>query len=336
MKILFLSDDFPPQSFGGAGIMAFRLADVLRKKGNEVIIITTVQDKNKQGVEFYKDLKVYRIYANYHERWRAYLSLCNPQTIKRVRDIINKEKPAVVHAHNIHYFLSYYCLKIAKKSGAKVFLTAHDVMLFHYGKLTEVIDVGNFNIPEKVNYRITPWQQIQKYKKRYNPFRNIIIRHYLKNADKVFAVSQSLKHALNDNNINNIEVIYNGVDLDNWKIKDEDIVNFKNKYNLNDKKIILFGGRLSSAKGGEKIVTALREVVKKIPNSVLLILGNKDNYAKRIEDIATEFNVNKNIIFTGWISGQEHKAAFFSSDVVVTPSVYPDPFNLIYYQLFWR
>ena len=49
MKIIILSDDFPPISFGGAGIIAFRLAEGLNRKGHEVAIVTSTQKKGKEG-----------------------------------------------------------------------------------------------------------------------------------------------------------------------------------------------------------------------------------------------------------------------------------------------
>ena len=106
MKILILQDDFPPQSFGGAGIIAFILSKKLQKKGHTVFVITAVQDKKDEGEIEYEGLKIFRIYSKYNVRWRAYLSLYNPQTVKKVKKILNRVKPDTVHTHNIHYHLS--------------------------------------------------------------------------------------------------------------------------------------------------------------------------------------------------------------------------------------
>jgi len=154
MKILILSDDFPPNNLGGAGIIAFNLAKAFNKMGHTLLVVTTVQDKDKEGVTEYEGLEIHRIYSNYHDRWRAYISLYNPQTVKEVRKIIKEFEPDIVHAHNVHSHLSYACLKVAKKSGAKVFLTAHDVMLFHYGKLVEYINPKELYCPNKFNYKL--------------------------------------------------------------------------------------------------------------------------------------------------------------------------------------
>lgn len=329
MKILILSDDFPPRVIGGAGVIAFNMAKGFKNIGHDVSVISTVKDKTEEGERAYEGLNVYNIYSNYHERWRAYLGLYNPMTVKKVRSIMWNIKPDIVFAHNIHFNISYHSLKLAKENGAKVFLIAHDAMLFHYGKLTESINPNNFSVPIKLNYKINFWRQIMIFKKRYNPFRNLIIKYYLKYVDKIFSVSDALSSALKGNGIENLKTIHNGIDVLEWIVSDRDIENFKNTHKLKNKKVILFGGRLSEAKGGYEILLAMKKVLEKAPDAALLVLGKKDEYGNIMLDKSKELGIEDKIIFTGWISGGELKAAYHSSDVVVTPSIYLDPFPTV-------
>ena len=329
MKIVILSDDFPPISFGGAGIAVYNLAKALKKEGNSVFILTVVQKKEDEGDIEYDGLIVHKIYSNYHERWRAYLSLYNPETVKKVKRAIFDFKPDVVHAHNIHKYLSYHSLKIAKQSGAKVFLTAHDMMLFHYGKLVEFINPNELPCPKGFNYKVSPWQQIRRYKKRYNPFRNIIIRYYLKYVDKIFAVSNAIKEALNQNGINNVEVIYNGINTVDWQVDVYLVEKFRDDYNLQNKNVVLFGGRLSELKGGRQIIKAMEKVVRKLSGAVLLVMGEKGEYSHKMIKIAHDAGIEKNLIFTGWISGVDLRSAYNASEIVVMPSIYYEPFGLV-------
>jgi len=329
MRILILSDSFPPNRFASADMVAFRLANDFKKLGHDVFIITTVQDKLQEGEMVYGGLKIFKLYANFHVRWMAYLSLYNPQTVDKVEQIIKKIKPDIVHAHNIHFFLSYYCLKIAKQNGAGVFLTAHDVMLFHYGKLKEFINPDDFSCQKEFNYKVSAWQQIKRFKKRYNPLRNIIIRRYLKYVDKIFAVSHALKKALSDNDIKNVEVIYNGININDWKVEDNSILEFKNRFNLRNKKIILFCGKIISPKGAEKIIKAMKKIIEKIPGTILLMVGEKDRQAENILGSAKNLGVFKNLIFTGQLSGDNLKAAYWTSDIVAVPSICFDNFPTI-------
>ncbi len=57
MKIVILSDDFLPRSFGGGGIIASWQALELAKRGHEVSVITTVQEKGLEQKIFRDGLK---------------------------------------------------------------------------------------------------------------------------------------------------------------------------------------------------------------------------------------------------------------------------------------
>ncbi len=329
MKILFLQDDFPPHAKGGAGIVAATLARELAKQGHEVTVVTAVQDRSFVGSYREDGMRIERVYSDYTQRWRSWLSLYNPATIGEVKRVLAEVQPDIVHAHNVHYHLSYWALYLAKQSGAKVFLTAHDVMLFHYGKLTEFIDPGNLECRKNWDYRVNAWQQVREYRFWYNPFRNLIIWRLLKNVDRIFAVSSALKDALEQNGIQNIEVIHNGIDVREWQVAPITVEAFIQKHKLGGKKVILFGGRISGSKGGDVTLEAMRDIVKKEPNAILLLLGNHNSYVEKLERRAKEWGISAHIISTGWLSGDELHAAYHAADVVVMPSLYLEPFGMI-------
>ena len=302
MKILFLQDDFWPHGKGGAASVVLNFAKELVKMGHIVSVITTVRNIADEGVSFCGKIKVFSIYTNYHLRWQAYLSLYNPQTVGKVKKILEDERPQVIHAHNLHHYLSYHCLKLAKDAGTKVFLTAHDAMLFHYGKFYEFIETSSL--------KVSIWQQIKRAKLTYNPIRNIFIKYYLRYVDKIFAVSNCLKEALNQNGIDNVEVWYNWIDVGAWENIMTDENAFKKEFNLEDKKIIFFAAGNSWAKGGQQILLALKEIVKTIPEAQLLIIGSENSYVNSLLKKAIIWWLNHNIVVTGQLEGSRLKSAY--------------------------
>lgn len=328
MKILFLQDDFPPHARGGAGIVAAMYARELVKRGHALTVVTAVQDRSLAGSFHEEGMRVERIYSEYAPRWRAWLSLYNPATIPAARRILAEARPDIVHAHNVHYHLSYWVLRLAKQGGAKVFLTAHDVMLFHYGKLVEFIDPAHPECRKDWDYRISPWQQLRRYRFWYNPFRNAVIRKLLRNVDKVFAVSAALKDAIEQNGIRRVEVLYNGIDAAEWQVAPATVDDFVRKYGLAGKSVILFGGRISALKGGEVMVSALRDIVRAEPSAVLLLLGAHDAYVEELMRRAAEQGNGGHVVPTGWLSGDERYAAYHAAAVVVMPSLYLEPLGM--------
>ena len=322
MRILYFSDEFPPTVTGGATVVAYDIANAVFKKGHKVFAITANQDRSRAGESYIGGIKIFTLFSKSPVFLRHYLSAWNPFLAGKIKKILKEIKPDIVHVHNIHTHISYSALKIAKKSGAKVFLTAHDTMLVSYGK-------AYFPCGEK-NFRVTAWLNMKTAGKRYNPFRNMAIKYYLRYVDKVFAISASLKNLLAQNGIKS-EVLHNGIDAGAWtKPLESDIQNFKKKFGITDKRVVFFGGRLSGAKGGLQIIKAFSHVIKLLPNkdAVLVIAGKETSGKHKMEEFIKNFGVSDYVVFTGWLGREEMKTAFFVSDVCVTPSIYFDPFNL--------
>lgn len=311
MKIVFLHDNFPPMSFGGGGISNYELARGMQKIGHDVFVITTCRKKNDAGEFDHYGIKVFRIANDYLDRWRAWLSLYNPPVVRQVEVILGKIRPDIVHANNIHFYLSYHCLKIAKQYAKAVVFTARDVMSFNFGKLTTKRYLENLDCH-------TTWRDHSNQAgKKWNPFRNFFIKKYLAYADKLFAVSAALQKALEQNGIKNVEVMHTGIDVNAWQVSTDAVATFRERYDLENKKVILFGGRLNA---GAQVVRAMKLLVQTMP-AVLLVMGKEEN-AERMKIESNDLD----IVYTGWLSGEEKISAYQASDVVWVPSTYFDSF----------
>ena len=326
MKILVLSDDFPPESFGGAGKIAFLLAKSFRDSGHDVLVVTTVRSVSDTTQYELEGVKVKRIVCSYPLKFISYKSLWNRKVVNQVKVIIGEFEPDIVHVHNIHTYLSYGSIVASRKSGAKVFLTCHDVMSFNYSKLNFFINRKDLSVPLKFDYHISAWRQFRAYRSRYNPFRNVFIRYvFRKYVNKIIAVSDALKQALNQNGIKNVQVIHNGIDAGMWNISPEYVRQFKNHWKLGEE-VILFGGRLTGIKGGFELIQAFEQVLEKHPNAQMLVLGKRDSSAEKLLSFASKKGIDKNIIFTSWLSGNDLKVAYHCASLVTVPSLCFDSF----------
>lgn len=315
MKILILQDDFFPEVRGGAAIVAFGLSKGFLSRGHEVSVITATQNINLVGKSKVDGIDIYRLFSSYHERWRAYVGLYNRQTVGQIRKIIADIKPDIVHAHNIHQHLSYHSLKLAKKNGAKVFLTAHDSMLYAYEKVDN-------------ESKISWFMQLKDFRFRYNPFRNLIIRHYLRHVKKIIAVSNSLKRSLINNDIDNVVVVHNGVDPSDWVVSEQFLRDINHRFGLGNKKVILLVGRLGISKGSANIIKALAIIKTKTPEVLLLVAGG-GSYTETMKKLAQNLGIGDQVVFTDWLNHDEMAATYHITDVVVFPSIYPDPFGMV-------
>ena len=326
MRILLLNDRIPPEGRGGAESVVWRLARGLAAAGHEThVVATTAGDAFE---EIRDSIPTYHIQAGYPERFRAWLSLWNPQTAGPFRQLLRRIKPDVVNAHNIHFLLSYHTLKLARYAGCGVVFSAHDAMSFAYGKLPasfcqdgpELLRAGDYRLPRGYNFRQSRF--------RYNPFRNMLVKRALERHAHIRTVpSQALAAAFIDNDMPSVEVVHNGIDLDEWApVADSVVDGLRQRLELVDKRVILIAGRLTAEKGLRQILRAFADMHAALPHLRLLILTSRDIDSQ----IPAEFaQLRPRICVGGWLSGEELRAAYQLADVVAVPSIYLDPFPTV-------
>lgn len=98
---------------------------------------------------------------------------------------------------------------------------------------------------------------------------------------------------------------------------------FKEKYST-EKHVILYLGRLHSMKGPQYLVRAFPEILRKIPDTTLVLVGpDPQGFRSYLEKIAKELGVWENIRFVGPIyDALEKMQAYASCDVFCLPSGY--------------
>ncbi len=326
MRIVLLNDRIPPEGRGGAESVVWRLAKGLHASGHDVHIIATTPDASFEDVR--DGIPTHHIHAHFRDRWRAWLSLYNPQIIKPLRTKLQQIQPDVVNAHNIHFYLSYHSLKVARDLGIPTVFSSHDVMPFAYTKLRHFIkpDISQMNLPD--DYKIPFGFNIKQNRFRYNPFRNHVIKHYLKNYAMIRTTpSQALADAHHTNGLPPFTVMHNGIDVDEWKLvwKHEQTA-ISSLLKLYNKKVILIAGRLTSHKGTHQLLSALDKLVDKHPDICLLVLTS----TSLNKQIPPEFeHLKPYIVAGGWLSGRELIATYQLADVMVVPSIIFDTFPTV-------
>lgn len=316
-KILIVNDAFPPHSSGGAHTVAFLHAKGLCERGHTVQVFTTTQKREEVGTRVYEGVSVRTFYTDYHPRWWAYKSLNNRKITKEFEVGLKAFNPDIVHFHNIHLYFSYHCIAIAKKSGAKVFLTVHDVMSFAYQKLHTFIDYTSTAIPTSFDYHVPWYVNLKDARLRYNPLRNFIIRKYLKQVDQIFSVSEALEQALADNTISgNVSVVHNGIDSERFR-----------NCPPHDEPTVLFVGRFTPDKGRDVVLRAFAKVVAQIPKTRLVVVGFPVGQQEpAMEQLIDALNIRKNILLLPPVPYLQMPEYYCKASVVVVPSIIFDSF----------
>lgn len=131
MKVLTVVHDFLPEHVGGTEVHAAQLALELRRRGHEVLVLTSERDLARPEGDWSRrewnglpviELVLQREYADVRETYAA------PFAGEAFRDLLRGFAPDVVHfQHPAHFGAG--CIEIAADEGAPVVVTLHDYHL---------------------------------------------------------------------------------------------------------------------------------------------------------------------------------------------------------------
>ncbi len=90
---------------------------------------------------------------------------------------------------------------------------------------------------------------------------------------------------------------------------------------------LLFTGRLTNLKGVHYLVKALPELIKILGRKMELIIAGDGPELSKLQEYAKSRKLP--VEFTGWINRQRREELMRSVDLLVVPSLWPEPFGLV-------
>ncbi len=221
------------------------------------------------------------------------------------------------------------------------------IMFKNAKKLKIFIEKNNINIVH-VRSRVPAWilkfianNKFKTVSTFHNVYghQNFIKRYYnqgLCKVDKIIAISEYVKTSIIDIykiNEKKITVINRGIDIDffNPEIQDENkYLEFLSNYHVpNDKKIILYPGRLTAWKGQIEFLNILE--LLDIKNLICYFIGDDKNhsYTNKLTNEIKKRDLLSNCKILGHLSREDTRFMYKSADIVISAPVKPEGFGRI-------
>jgi len=298
MRIGFIIPYFYPAfEYGGTPRVAYEFARCLVRRGHEVTVVTTdsggakrigkdtmatIQDNGLEGIRifYYPNLSNYLAYKQ-----RVFLPLRLLQNVSR--HLVSLD---VVHIHEFRCLLS---------------VAAHSAL-------------QRLHIP----YVLSPHGGLQRLGKVRvkSLFDRLWGQEILKDAAAVCAVSDleiddARQFGVEDKRIC---LLPNPINDDYYRNLPEQ-GGFIRKWNLGNKRLVLFLGRLHWIKGIDVLIDAIR-LIEEIPDLHLVIAGPDDGAGNQLKSLVAEKRLEQRVTFTGLLDETDRLGALIDSEILALPS----------------
>ncbi len=151
-------------------------------------------------------------------------------------------------------------------------------------------------------------------------YNKIVGSSIFKNADACIAVTeQEAAHLLQVGaRPGKVLVIQNAIAASDFSVENTEA--FRRKFNLNDRRFILFVGRLNEIKGPDLLLEAFHQLKDLLPDVDLLFVGPDGGMLSVLEASVQRANSAGRVRFIGYLGGSDKTAAYQAAEVLVIPS----------------
>lgn len=294
MRICLFSNLYPPV-VSGSSTHVFYLAQELVRQGHEVAVITAQLEKDQplltedKGVTLMRlpSLRLPKMEISLNFPWLNWTY--NPKNKKRVRKFLQSFKPEMLHLHNHMFDLAFMAVSMKKEFKIPLVLTLHTIIEHSNGLYNSILSPADRIFLKK--------KVVSQCDLVISP--DLIMKNY---AQRAFHIQKS-------------PIIPYGILIPQNDQQAEVVERLKRQYKLNDSKVILSLGHVHAIRDRKDLIAAMPEVLAKIPNAKLLIVGAVATQVpvRQVEKLGLE----QNVIFTGPLPHSEIGALLQISEMEV-------------------
>lgn len=290
MKILIAGDTFYPD-LNGCAYFTHRLALSLVERGHQVRVIAPSRTFRSEWSER-RGVKVFGVWSLPTIHY-ADFRFCLPWFIQKpIARVMQEFKPDVVHVQG-HFMVGRTVVKVAKEMKLKVMGTNHFM-------------------PENLLPYLHLPHRAEEWLKRlaWNDFRTIF-----ETLDSVTSPTQTAVDLVKQYGFSApIQALSNGIDLKRFR-PGQNAATLKERYQLPNKPVMLYVGRLDTEKNVDLILRALAQVDPAVAPHFLI--GGKGFETKRLKALAQTLGLNDRVTFAGFVPDEELPFLYNAADAFV-------------------
>jgi glycosyltransferase involved in cell wall biosynthesis len=312
LNILFVSDVSISVVLGGAERVLYEQSTRLTERGHNVHVLTRILPSHNSTQEVIQGVSEWRYAVDQNNELSFFYS--STLNCKKLFESITKD--FLFDCINFHQpFSSFGVIKSPSSQNMKKVYTCHSLSFEEYQSRNKK--------PRGLIKNALYWLNILG--------RKVIEKKVLNSSDKIIVLSRYTQEKLwNTYRVHphKVFVIPGGVDLDRFHPVNNRMA-IRRRLGIPEKKMILLSVRnLVPRMGLENLIRAMQDIVKIMPDILLIIGGNgpiKDDLVKSIHEMGIEDHIK----FTGFISEEDLPAYYRAADVFILPTLELEGFGLV-------
>ena len=323
MRILIVTNFYPPYQLGGMGESCQQVVKELQARGHEVAVLTSMNGTRNTPVE---DGDVYR--------W-LYLEMDFEPWLQALKFFLNRKQREAKSLQRFQQLLD----------------EQQPDVLFVWGMWNLPRSLAAFaeeQYPQRVVYRFAEywptlpsqyvfyWQATGRrwYSRLPKAILGLIARGILAfderpvlKFERAICVSETTRDTLVDAGIpvEHARVIHTGIDAEPFLVEREG----RTSRRAGEPLVLLYAGRFETYKGVETVIEAMRLLVqeREKPAVKLILAGSgTEDYNRKLQEIALAYGLEEFVDFVGRIPHDEMPQLMAQCDAVVMPSTWEEPF----------
>lgn len=322
MDILMFGWEFPPIQSGGLGVACHGIVEGLIGNGHSVYLVLP---KTVPEMQMF-DAGVFKVLAAHESGGMVkmgnvpsglYSPYMTAESYIEWLKNIKKTEPGAIYGSDIFKEVYRYAAEAAHhaKHVKHDIIHTHDWLTAEAGiqakKISDRPHVMHVHATEFDRSGENPNQQVYDMERRG-----------MEHSDRVIAVSEYTK-----------KLLMKHYGVPDWKI---DVVHnavqpnfstYHRTHHINETdKIVLFLGRMTMQKGPDYFLKMAKKVLE-VMKRVKFIMAGDGDMMHQVVRMAAELGIERNVLFSGFLKGDEIARAYSSADLYVMPSV-SEPFGI--------
>lgn len=321
MKILVLSNFYPPYELGGEALSCKAIVDGLRSRGHIVEVVTSnLGNAHKTEEGIYREFELEMVLAPLRNALRS--------LIRHWSIIRNDEKVLLKHIKRLHpdIILIFSMWNIPRHVPALAERELNGRVVYRLASYWPTLPsqyTEYWKMPARSLLTKIPKSLLMPIALRVlnnNPLPNLDLMHAICISEAVYDEFLDFGIHLPD-----ARIVHIGIDVDRFN-REPSWFRTKSKNVLK----LLYLGRISPEKGIHTAIEALGHLLDKYPETTLTIAGPRDDtYKVSLERTINELHISSSVKFRGKVLPEDVPELMQDHNVLIVPSIWPEPFGRV-------